>query len=164
MSSSTHLRHPNVLETHGGDTGVQTCGELSAPELLSLFMADLQTLKTENLAKWFDDESELWLPPADPAVGVRRILALFGLIFRRYQKLSWEVGAVYPVGERKLVYQTESKGTFADGRPYANSILTVIEFSAGGKIRFLSDYFKDTAVFGRPPSAAQAGPKPAPGR
>lgn len=149
-----------MSQTPKADAVIQTCGELSAPELLSLFMADLHTLKTENLVKWFDDESELWLPPADPAVGARRILALFGLIFRRYQKLSWEVCAVYPAGERKLVYQTESKGTFADGRPYANSILTVIEFSPGGKIRFLSDYFKDTAVFGRPLPAA---PKPVSG-
>jgi len=127
-------------------------------------MADLQTLKTENLVKWFDGESELWLPPADPAVGARRILALFGLIFRRYRDLSWTVQAVYPAGPRKLIYATESKGTFADGRPYANSILTIIEFSPEGKIRFLSDYFKDTAVFGRPLPAPPAGQKPASGR
>ena len=127
-------------------------------------MADLQTLKTENMVKWFDEESELCLPPCESARGGRKILTIFGLIFRRYQKLSWEVGAVYPAGERKLVYQTESKGTFADGRPYANSILTIIEFSPEGKIRFLSDYFKDTAVFGRPLPAPPAGQKPASGR
>lgn len=88
-------------------------------------------------------------PPCEPARGARKILAIFGLIFRRYAELSWEVQAVYPAGERRLVYQTESKGGFADGRPYANHILTVIQFSPEGKIHFLSDYFKDTAIFSR---------------
>jgi hypothetical protein len=139
-------------------------GGFPAHELLSLFMADLATLQTEKLSKWFDEKSELWLPPCDPAVGQRRIVNLFSLIFRRYKTLFWEVGAVYPAGERKLVYQTESHGIFADGRPYANSILTIIEFSPGGKIRFLSDYFKDTAVFSPPLAVAPIAPKPVSGR
>lgn len=113
-------------------------------------MADLGTLETEKLAKWFDEESELWLPPSEPVRGARRILTIFGLIFRRYKELAWEVQAVYPAGEGRLVYQTNSKGIFADGRPYANAILTIIEFSPAGKIRFLSDYFKDTAIFTKP--------------
>ena len=135
--------------------------ESSTPHLLSLFMADLATLQIENLAKWFDGESELWLPPSGPTVGQRRILALFSLIFRRYKELSWEVGSVYPAGDCKLVYESESRGIFADGRPYANSILTVIEFSPKGKIRFLSDYFKDTSIFGRfSPAPNGTSPKP----
>lgn len=121
----------------------------TAAELLPLFMRDLSSLQTENLAKWFDAESKLCLPPCVPTVGQRRILTVFGLIFRRYSELSWSVRAVYPVGERKLIYETDSWGTFADGRPYKNDILTVIEFTPSGKIRLLSDYFKDTAIFGK---------------
>ncbi|HLG94572.1 MAG TPA: nuclear transport factor 2 family protein [candidate division Zixibacteria bacterium] len=164
MKPAVFSSSPTLTETPGGGLFRPADGELSASQLLPLFMADLQTLKTENLARWFDEESELWLPPCEPARGTRRILTLFGLIFRRYQTLSWEISAVYSAGERKLVYQTESNGTFADGHPYANSILTIIEFSPGGKIRFLSDYFKDTATFGRPLAASPAGPKPASGR
>lgn len=120
---------------------------LTVLELLPLFMADLSSRQIEKLAGWFDAESELWLPPALPAVGERRILTIFGLIFKRYRELFWKVTAVYPAGERKLIYATESWGTFADGCPYKNNILTIIEFSTAGKIRFLSDYFKDTAIF-----------------
>jgi hypothetical protein len=132
--------------------GIETrgLGELSAGELLPLFMADLATLDTEKLAKWFDEESELLLPPCEPARGARKILTIFGLVFRRYRELAWEVRAVHPAGERKLIYQTESKGIFSDGRAYANDILTIIEFSPAGKIRFLSDYFKNTVIFARP--------------
>ncbi|MGH8004609.1 MAG: nuclear transport factor 2 family protein, partial [Limisphaerales bacterium] len=161
MTPAVLSNGPKLTETPGGSPSRPENGELSVAELLSRFMADLQTLKTENLAKWFDEESELCLPPSGPARGARRILAIFGLIFRRYQKLSWKVLAVYSAGERKLVYQTESKGIFADGRPYANGILTIIEFSPERKIRFLSDYFKDTAVFGRPLAALPARQKPA---
>lgn len=150
-----------MSQTPAADAVIQTRGELWAFELLSLFMADLQTLKTENLGKWFDEASELCLPPCEPARGTRKILAIFGLIFRRYKELSWSVTAAYPAGERKLVYQTESKGTFTDGRPYANSILTIIEFTPEGKIRFLSDYFKNTAIFDRPlPALNQTDQKP----
>lgn len=148
------------VETTALELLLQEGGDFPARKLLSLFMADLQTRKTENLAKWFDERSELWLPPSEPAIGARRILTLFGLIFRRYEELFWEVTAVYPAGERKLVYQTQSRGTFADGSPYANSILTIIEFSPAGKILFLSDYFKDTAVFGRAVAAHLPGQKP----
>ncbi|MCI0329598.1 MAG: hypothetical protein L0196_01395 [candidate division Zixibacteria bacterium] len=157
MTRFAPVQPPSVTEVPAGEEA----SGLSAPELLHLFMADLQTLKTENLSKWFDEESELCLPPCESARGARKILTIFGLIFRRYRELSWEVQTVYPAGERKLVYQTESRGTFADGRPYANGILTVIEFSPEGKIRFLSDYFKDTAIFGRPLSASnRTGQRP----
>ena len=27
-------------------------------------MRDLNSLKVENLQKWFDDESKIWIPPA----------------------------------------------------------------------------------------------------
>lgn len=141
---------PAAKEKSGIKTAHFPPGGLSACELLPLFMADLGTLDTAKLAQWFDEESELWLPPCESARGTRKILTIFSLIFRRYRELAWEVQAVYPAGEQKLVYQTESKGIFADGRPYANDILTIIEFSPAGKIRFLSDYFKNTVIFTRP--------------
>jgi len=121
----------------------------TAAELLPLFMRDLSSLQTEKLAQWFDEQSVLWLPPCAAVRGERRILGLFGLIFKRYGELFWKVTKVYPIGELELIYQTDSWGTFADGRPYKNSIITVIEFSPIGKICLLSDYFKDTVIFGK---------------
>jgi hypothetical protein len=55
---------PAQAEKSGSETVPIPPGGLSASELLSLFMADLGTLDTEKLAKWFDEESKLWLPPA----------------------------------------------------------------------------------------------------
>ena len=112
-------------------------------------MTDLGGMQTEKLASWFDAESELWLPPCQVAKGEKRILTIFGLIFRRYRELFWEIRQIYPVAERKLIYETVSWGTFSDGRSYQNDIMTIIEFSPAGKIRFLSDYFKDTAIFNK---------------
>ena len=114
------------------------------------FMRDLQTKDWRRLRHWFTETSEVWVPPARLVVGVGRILALFRSIFRRYAQLEWEVTRFYPVNSSTIIYETVSCGSLKgdDGNtPYRNSIITVLELDLEGKIKRLSDYFKDTAVF-----------------
>lgn len=111
------------------------------------FMEDLNSLKIENLQKWFNDESRIWIPPAGEVVGARRILALFRAIFRKYEKLEWNVDEIFHLGNGKFFYETMSKGTIADKGIYSNQICTIVSFAENGKIKFLSDYFKDTSCF-----------------
>ena len=111
------------------------------------FMEDLQTMKTENLKKWFGPTSKLWMPPGATVEGDSRILATFRKIFSRYKELHWKVTQIYPVAQDRFIYETESWGVIGEDRPYKNYILTVIEFDALDKILWLSDYFKDTAIF-----------------
>ena len=114
------------------------------------FMRDLRLKDCRRLRHWFSEESWVWLPPADPVVGVGRILALFRGIFRRYADLEWEVSRFYPVSSSTIIYETVSWGSLKgnDGdTPYRNSIITVLEFDLQGKIKRLSDYFKDPAAF-----------------
>jgi len=116
-------------------------------ERVTAFMQDLQSKEVANLKKWFGPESRLWMPPGDPIEGGSRILAMFRKIFSRYKKLNWKVVRIYPVDNRTFVYETDSWGVIGENRPYKNSILTIIEFDESGKIAWLSDYFKDTAIF-----------------
>jgi limonene-1,2-epoxide hydrolase len=114
------------------------------------FMRDLQARDWGKLRHWFTAQSQVWVPPAQRVVGVGRILALFRSIFRRYAELEWEVTRFYPVSSSTIIYETLSWGSLKghDGNtPYRNSIITVLEFDLEGKIKSLSDYFKDTAVF-----------------
>lgn len=111
------------------------------------FMADLNSLKIENLEKWFNNESRIWIPPAGEVVGARRIIALFRAIFRKYEKLEWNVNEIFSLGNNKFFYETMSNGTNSNKAIYNNHICTVISFTECGKIKFLSDYFKDTSSF-----------------
>lgn len=111
-------------------------------------MDDLETRDLERLRSWFTDESRLWIPPAGPVTGIRRILALFRATFRMYGEIHWRVTEVHPLGGSRYVYLTESWGTTDEGRPYRNDIATIVDFDEEGRIASLSDYFKDTAIFG----------------
>lgn len=116
-------------------------------ERVNAFMQDLQSKDVANLRKWFGPASRLWMPPGETVEGDSRILATFRKIFSRYKELNWKVTQIYPVNQNKFIYETESWGVIGQDKPYQNHILTVVEFDDEGKILFLSDYFKDTAIF-----------------
>ena len=119
----------------------------SVEERVVAFMADFQAQDLERLEAWFGEDSVVWVPPAGPVRGARRIKALFRAIFRRYHDIRWTIEKVYPVDERTVIYEHASKGTLGRGAPYANRAVTILEFDPHGKIASLSDYFKDTRTF-----------------
>lgn len=110
-------------------------------------MQDLESRDLKRLAAWFSDRSDLWVPPAAPVTGGRRILALFRAIFRMYGDLHWQVKDVHGIGEGRFVYFSDSWGTIGAGTRYRNQVATVVRFDEEGRIATLSDYFKDTAIF-----------------
>jgi limonene-1,2-epoxide hydrolase len=116
-------------------------------EACRAFMDDLESRELKRLERWFSDTTELWVPPAAPVTGGRRILAMFRAIFRMYADLHWKVTEVHAIGERRFFYLTDSWGTIGEATPYRNHVATVIVFDEEGRIASLSDYFKDTAIF-----------------
>lgn len=114
---------------------------------ISHFMQDLNSLNLQELEKWFTDETVIWIPPAKEISGKTRILALFRAIFRRYEKIEWNVSEIFNLGDDKYFYLTDSLGNLLGRDSYRNQICTVIQFSESGKILYLSDYFKDTESF-----------------
>jgi ketosteroid isomerase-like protein len=112
------------------------------------FMEDLESRDFERLKRWLTDTTELWVPPAPPVTGARRALAMFRAIYRMYPDLHWKVTEVHRIGENRFLYLSDSWGTIGQGRPYRNHLATVITFDGEGRIVTLSDYFKDTAIFG----------------
>jgi hypothetical protein len=110
-------------------------------------MDDLEKRDTSLVLKWFADNGVLWMPPSEPIEGARRVAAMFRVIFRMYAEIHWKVTDVYPVSDVRFIYMTDSWGTIGKSTPYRNSIMSIIEFNAENKITYLSDYFKDTAIF-----------------
>lgn len=111
------------------------------------FMQDLNSLNLENLQKWFNEESKVWIPPAKEIQGGGRILALFRAIFRRYESIQWNESEIFDLGKGRYFYETISLGHLKGKGVLKNHICTVIAFSECGKIKSLSDYFKDTTSF-----------------
>lgn len=120
---------------------------MSSSNLCEEFIKDLQTKQLNTLEKWFNNDSEIWLPPAKPAKGKKAIMILFRIIFKKYADLNWQIKTVYDVGSNIFVFKTYSWGQFATGRPYQNHILTEVEFDSNNQIKQLTDYFSDTAIF-----------------
>ena len=116
-------------------------------QLCLAFMRDLEARNPEVLRTWFTENAVLWIPPSPPIEGSRRIQAMFKLIFRMYTEIHWKVTDFYQVGNQRYIYATNSWGIIGKDTPYKNHVLTVIDFDAAGKISYLSDYFKDTAIF-----------------
>ena len=116
-------------------------------DLCLAFVRDLQQRDLPSIKNWFTDSSVLWMPPLEPIQGQRRIIATFRIIFRKYSDIHWKVSDVYSAKNGRYIFATDSWGTIGKSTPYKNSILTIIDFDAEGHILFLSDYFKDTAIF-----------------
>jgi ketosteroid isomerase-like protein len=124
------------------------------------FMSDLESRDLKRVRNWFAQDAVLWMPPTEPIEGSTRIAAMFRVIYGMYAELHWKVTAVHAIGESRFVYETESWGTIGKDTPYKNYILSIIEFDANDRISYLSDYFKDTAIFnaGRFSSPASSSP------
>ncbi len=109
-------------------------------------MRDLESKDLDRLEKWFDDSSNVWIPPAAKVTGASRILALFRSIFRKYDKIHWEILEIHPLSDNRFFYVCNSWGIMRS-MEYRNQVATDITFTETGKISHLSDFFKDTAVF-----------------
>ena len=110
-------------------------------------MSDLQQKNIQLLDKWFNDESTVWIPPANPLKGKRKILVMFRAIFSKYADLNWQVKAIHEIENNHCIYLSDSWGERKDGSPYKNHVVTDVVFNQQGEIIDLSDYFKDTVAF-----------------
>ena len=116
-------------------------------ERILAFMEDMHTLDASRVTGWFADDATLWIPPAAPINGNSRINALFRCMFKRYEKLHWDVLDILPVTSDRCIHVCRSHGKIKGREEYTNYVMTDITFNEEGKITRLSDYFKDTSLF-----------------
>ena len=90
-------------------------------------------------------DAAFYFPKTQPLLGKERILRFFNILFRQYPELSFEIQRVIIQGHQAAVHWT-NRGTSRRGEPYDNEGVTILEIE-GGKIHFISDFFKDTGKF-----------------
>jgi ketosteroid isomerase-like protein len=100
-------------------------------------MKDMENLLTEN--------AEFYFPKTQPLIGKKRVLRFFSILFRQYPQLSFGIQSVIIQGSRAAVHW-KNRGVNRRNEPYENEGVTILEF-AGGRISFISDFFKDTEKF-----------------
>lgn len=88
---------------------------------------------------------EFHFPKTEPIVGRDRVLRFFGVLFRKYPTLTFEIQRVICEGSLAAVHWT-NEGTGKTGEPYRNEGVTILEVTDGA-IRFMSDFFKNTEAF-----------------
>jgi len=126
-------------------------------------MEDMQSRDVQRLARWMTEETVFWVPPRPPVKGGRRVLALLRAIFGMYETLDFKVRHLYELTPTRVVYFHETTGSLArGGGPYANQVVTLIDFDEEGRIAYLSDYFKTAVAFSPPEGAPRICPEPDP--
>ena len=96
-----------------------------------------------HLGQYLSDDAVFHFPGPGLIEGPRKILLFLKVLFRKYPRLKFFVEDILVEGDRGCAVWT-NRGEDKKGNPYQNSGITFMRFS-GGKIVFISDYFKDTS-------------------
>lgn len=92
-----------------------------------------------------DDDAQLYFPKTKPLFGRQRVIKFLRLLFRKYPQLDFSVRRIIGQQGQAAIHWT-NRGADRHGNLYENEGVTLIELS-GNRIRFISDFFKDTEKF-----------------
>ena len=90
-------------------------------------------------------DAELHFPKTQTLVGKQRIMKFLRLLFRQYPQLVFTIHRIIQQDDFMVVHWS-NRGRNRHAEPYENEGITLIELS-GRRIRFISDFFKDTEKF-----------------
>jgi ketosteroid isomerase-like protein len=99
----------------------------------------------ECMGDQLNSDAEFLFPKTQPLAGKDRIVRFFKILFRQFPELAFDVKRVILQGQHAAVHWT-NRGVGRDKVPYENEGVTLLEWE-GEKIRFMSDFFKDTEKF-----------------
>ena len=99
----------------------------------------------ERMRDLLMESAEFYFPKTQPLLGRERILKFFKILFRQYPELSFKIKRKIIQGNRAAVHWT-NQGVTRRKEHYENEGVTILE-EEGGRISFISDFFKDTERF-----------------
>ena len=114
-------------------------------QTITHFFELLTTRHLEQMEDLLSEDARLHFPKTQPLIGRDRILKFFQVLFRQYPELSFEVQRIIIQGDQAAAHWI-NRGVSRKKEPYANEGVTLFEFHSE-KIRFMSDFFKDTGKF-----------------
>jgi ketosteroid isomerase-like protein len=99
----------------------------------------------DKMGELLSPEAEFYFPKTQPLIGKDRILRFFSILFRQYPQLTFTILRTIHQEEHIAVHWT-NQGINRKKEPYQNEGVTLLQWE-GNKIRFISDFFKDTDKF-----------------
>lgn len=99
----------------------------------------------KRLGDLLTDSVEFYFPKTRPLIGRERILRFFGILFRQYPKLVFKIQRTIVQGPLAAVHWT-NRGANMRQEAYENEGVTILEMERP-RVRFISDFFKDTEKF-----------------
>ena len=91
------------------------------------------------------EDAEFYFPKTQPLLGRNRIRRFFQILFGQFPELQFQVLKTI-VQDPWVAVHWKNRGKNRKDEPYENVGVTLLEMDAG-KIRYISDFFKDTGKF-----------------
>jgi ketosteroid isomerase-like protein len=118
---------------------------MTREQMMAVFFESLNRRDLVQMGNLLGDQAEFYFPKTRPLLGKERILKFFAILFRQYPELSFQVRRVIMQGNHAAIHWTNT-GHTRKKEPYENEGVTLLEL-AEGKIRYMSDFFKNTERF-----------------
>lgn len=118
---------------------------VSAEHTLREFFEALNIRDLAKMGNLLHSSAEFYFPKTQPLIGKDRIVKFFSILFRQYPELSFEIQRIIHQQNKAAVHWT-NRGISRRKEHYQNEGATILEFK-GGKITFISDFFKNTEKF-----------------
>ena len=91
------------------------------------------------------EDSEFYFPKTKPLLGKNRIIRFFKILFHQFPRLEFQIQRTIIQGAKAAVHWS-NRGINRRKEPYENEGVTILEIEEG-RIKFISDFFKDTEKF-----------------
>jgi ketosteroid isomerase-like protein len=114
-------------------------------EAVSYFFDLVNERDLEGLEALLIENSEFYFPKTKPMVGKNRVIRFFKILFHKFPQLEFRTHRIIVQGSKAAVHWS-NQGMSRREEPYENEGVTILEMEAG-RIRFISDFFKDTSKF-----------------
>ncbi len=111
--------------------------------IAGIIFSSLNNRELSLLTNYLDENAAFDFPGTKLIEGRKKILTFFKILFRKYPRLTFTVEKTVEDGEQVCVLWT-NEGVTGQGNPYNNRGITFVHIT-GGKIHFISDYFKNTS-------------------
>ena len=111
--------------------------------IADIIFSSLNNRELTKLNDYLDENATFDFPGTKLIKGRKKILTFFKILFRKYPCLTFTVQENIVDGGKVCILWT-NEGITSNSTPYANRGVTYVHI-AGGKIKFISDYFKNTS-------------------
>ncbi len=118
---------------------------MSNDKAISRFFDLINERDLDGLEALLIENSEFYFPKTKPMVGKNRVIRFFKILFHKFPQLEFRTHRIIIQGSKAAVHWS-NQGVSRREEPYENEGVTILEMEEG-RIRFISDFFKDTGKF-----------------